>query len=49
MSLRDLLDYGGYKDIRYTCLSVGLFVFNLGIYAPYYYIGKSMPVVFTPT
>lgn len=39
-SFSHLLDYSGYKDIRYTTLSVGTFVFSLGLYVPYYYIGE---------
>lgn len=39
-SLACLLDYGGYKDIRYATLSIGTFVFSLGLYVPYYYIRK---------
>lgn len=39
VSLRDLLDYRGFLDIRYTCLSAGAVIASLGIYVPFYYIG----------
>lgn len=41
-SLRDLLDYKGFLDIRYSCLSAGAVISSLGIYVPFYYIGKCM-------
>ncbi|KAI3540353.1 hypothetical protein CSPX01_08265 [Colletotrichum filicis] len=37
-SLRDLLDYKGFLDIRYSCLSAGAVISSLGIYVPFYYI-----------
>lgn len=39
-SARELLDFNGFLDRRYTCMAVGAFVANLGLYVPYYYIGK---------
>lgn len=41
-SFRDLLDYKGFLDIRYSCLSAGAVISSLGIYVPFYYIGKCM-------
>lgn len=41
VSLRHLLDYGGFLDIRYACLSAGAVISSLGIYVPFYYIGSS--------
>ncbi|KAI1161515.1 MFS general substrate transporter [Nemania serpens] len=37
-SVRELLDFGGYRDLRYSLLAVGTFIGNLGLYVPYYYI-----------
>ncbi|KAJ3949583.1 uncharacterized protein N0V96_000704 [Colletotrichum fioriniae] len=37
-SFRDLLDYKGFLDIRYSCLSAGAVISSLGIYVPFYYI-----------
>lgn len=35
-----LLDFQGFKDPRYLTLAIGSFVASLGLYVPYYYIGK---------
>ncbi|KAI1131720.1 major facilitator superfamily domain-containing protein [Nemania abortiva] len=37
-SVRELLDFGGYRDLRYSVLAVGTFIGSLGLYVPYYYI-----------
>ncbi|KAI9711719.1 MAG: hypothetical protein M1820_001863 [Bogoriella megaspora] len=37
-SPRQLLDYRGYLDKRYACLSAGTVVGSFGVYVPYYYI-----------
>ncbi|KAF9878019.1 hypothetical protein CkaCkLH20_04595 [Colletotrichum karsti] len=37
-SLGELFDYKGFLDIRYSCLSAGAVIANLGIYVPFYYI-----------
>lgn len=39
--VRHLLDYRGFLDIRYACLSVGAVIASLGVYVPFYYIGTS--------
>lgn len=39
-SMRDLVDFSGFRDIRYTSMAIGAVVANLGIYVPYYYIGE---------
>ncbi|ETS74031.1 hypothetical protein PFICI_13897 [Pestalotiopsis fici W106-1] len=40
-SIKDLLDYRGFLDIRYACLAAGAVASNLGTYVPFYYLGKS--------
>ncbi|KAK2758472.1 hypothetical protein CKAH01_05520 [Colletotrichum kahawae] len=37
-SLGGLLDYKGFLDIRYSCLSAGAVIASLGVYVPFYYI-----------
>lgn len=39
-SARELLDFNGFRDSRYTTMAVGAFIANLGLYIPYYYIGE---------
>lgn len=41
VSVGALLDYGGFLDVRYACLSAGAVVASLGVYVPLYYIGES--------
>lgn len=41
VSLRHLLNYRGFLDIRYACLSVGAVISSLGVYVPFYCIGTS--------
>lgn len=41
VSLRHLLDYRGFLDIRYACLCAGAVISSLGVYVPFYYIGAS--------
>ncbi|KAF4568336.1 hypothetical protein EYR40_010261 [Pleurotus pulmonarius] len=36
--MRYLIDFGGFKDPRYSVLAVGCVLVNLGLYSPYYYI-----------
>ena len=49
-SLREVLDFGGYKDPRYTAIAVGGLVVNFGLYVPYYYIESYVEVAgFSPT
>lgn len=43
-SLATLLDFSGYKDPRYLVLAIGCFTASLGLYVPYYYIGKYYPL-----
>lgn len=42
-SLTHLFDYKGFLDIRYSCLSAGAVVSSLGVYVPFYYIGRCLP------
>lgn len=42
LSFAELLDYGGFLDVRYACLSAGAVVASLGVYVPLYYIGESL-------
>ncbi|KAL7928086.1 MFS general substrate transporter [Trichoderma chlorosporum] len=37
-SIKDLLDYRGFLDIRYACLAAGAVASNLGTYVPFYYL-----------
>lgn len=39
-SFAELLDYRGFLDVRYACLSAGAVVASLGVYVPLYYIGE---------
>lgn len=39
-SVRELLDFNGFRDVRYTLMAVGAVIANLGLYVPYYYVGK---------
>ncbi|KAK7736072.1 hypothetical protein SLS63_003593 [Diaporthe eres] len=43
VALRHLLDYRGFLDIRYACLSVGAVISSLGVYVPFYYIAEDTP------
>ncbi|KAL5513477.1 hypothetical protein ACEPAH_3876 [Sanghuangporus vaninii] len=36
--LTSIVDFGGFMDPRYSVLSVGCVLVNLGLYSPYYYI-----------
>lgn len=36
----DLVDFSGFKDPRYSIFALGSVLVNLGLYTPYYYIGK---------
>ncbi|KAJ8514460.1 hypothetical protein ONZ45_g8006 [Pleurotus djamor] len=36
--VRSLVDFGGFKDPRYSVLAIGCVLVNLGLYSPYYYI-----------
>lgn len=47
-SLRSLLDYRGFLDIRYSCLSAGAVIASLGVYVPFYYIGESQSLCLCP-
>jgi hypothetical protein len=40
-SARELLDFNGFKDARYSVLALASIVGNFGLYVPYYYIGES--------
>ena len=42
----DLLDIHGFKDKRYLTLAIGVFLGNLGLYVPYYYIGQYVQSVY---
>lgn len=39
-SAREILDFDGYRDLRYCAIAAANFVGNLGLYIPYYYVGK---------
>jgi MFS family permease len=39
-SASDLLDFNGFRDIRYALLALCAVIANLGLYVPYYYIGE---------
>lgn len=38
-SPRDLLDFNGFRDVRYTVLAIASIIGNFGLYVPFYYIG----------
>lgn len=40
LRLGTLFDFAGYKDPRYLVLAIGCFTASLGLYVPYYYVGK---------
>ena len=44
-SAADLVDFRGFKDKRYLTLAVGTFLASLGLYIPYYYIGRHLSSV----
>ncbi|KAK0642545.1 Aspyridones efflux protein apdF [Lasiodiplodia hormozganensis] len=37
-SAREILDFDGYRDLRYCAIAAANFVGNLGLYIPYYYV-----------
>ncbi|GME32616.1 Mfs general substrate transporter [Neofusicoccum parvum] len=39
-SAADVFDFSGFRDMRYSVLAAANLVGNLGLYVPYYYIGK---------
>lgn len=41
-SARDILDFNGFRDIRYNTLAIANVIGNLGLYVPYYYLGMYM-------
>lgn len=38
-SFREIVDFGGYRDIRYLVLAIATVTGNLGLYVPYNYMG----------
>lgn len=47
-SPRQILDFGGFRDIRYSTLALANVVGNFGLYVPYYYIGMYFRLVYIP-
>lgn len=48
-SPRQILDFGGFRDIRYSTLAVANVVGNFGLYVPYYYIGMYFRLAYITT
>jgi MFS family permease len=42
-SVREMVDFGGFRDVRYLVLAIATVIGNLGLYVPINYMGMRKP------
>ena len=48
-SLREIVDFEGFRDVRYAVLAVATVIGNLGLYVPYNYMGRHLQSAWDPS